>query len=126
MTTSHTIQVLHNSAYLYDQDGKHLQTITTQRLQWLWAQYHHALPNISYLEPPPQTFEIEVIWLIHRYKYPKNTQYSLPTIMLKHIITNFNRTHTYFSSPLTCCIQLKHFYSPYSRDCIFGSLGTAF
>jgi hypothetical protein len=46
--------------------------------------------------------------------------------MLKHIITNFNITHSYFSSPLTCCTQLKHFYSPYPRDCIFRSIGTAF
>jgi hypothetical protein len=34
-TTGHTIQVLHNFAYLYDQDGTYLQTITTQRLKWL-------------------------------------------------------------------------------------------
>ena len=46
--------------------------------------------------------------------------------MLNHLITTFNLTHTYFSSPLTCTTLLKQFYFPFPRDCIFGSLGTAF
>jgi hypothetical protein len=78
------------------------------------------LPN---LEPPLQPFETKVIWLIHRYKYPKNTQNSLPNNMLDHIITTFNITHSYFSSPITCSTLLKQFYSPFPRDCIFGSIG---
>jgi hypothetical protein len=45
--------------------------------------------------------------------------------MLKHLLTSFNITHTYFSSPLTYSTHLTHFYSPHPRDCIFGSLGTA-
>jgi hypothetical protein len=126
ITTRHTIQTIHDSAYLYDQDGRYQHTTTVQRLKWLWTQYHHSILIIPSLEPPLQTFEIEVIWLIHRYKYPKNTQYSLPTDLLKHLLTSFNITHTYFSSPLTCPTHLTHFYSPHPRDCIFGSLGTAF
>jgi hypothetical protein len=46
--------------------------------------------------------------------------------MLDHLITTFNITHNYFSSPLRCSTLLRQFYSPFQRDCIFGSLGTAF
>jgi hypothetical protein len=82
------------------------------------------LPN---LELPLQPFETEIIWLIYRYKYPKNTQNSLPNNMLDHIITTFNITHSYFSSPgITCSTLLKQFYSPFPRDCIFGSMDNAF
>jgi hypothetical protein len=122
----YTIQVLYNSAYLYDHDNRQLHTIPLQRLKWLWTQYHHSLTNLTLLEPLLQPFETKIIWLLHRYKNLQKTQYSLPTNILDHLITTFNITHTYFSSPLTCPTLLQHFYSPFPRDCIFGSLGTAF
>jgi hypothetical protein len=126
LTTGYTIQVLHNSAYLYDIDGRHLHTSSLTRLQWLWSQYQQSATHLPSLEPPLQTFETEIIWLLYRYIRPKNTQYSLPILMLDHLITTFNITHNYFSSPLTCSTFLRQFYSPFHRDCIFGSLGTAF
>jgi hypothetical protein len=46
--------------------------------------------------------------------------------MLNHLITTFNITHSYFSSSITCSTLLKQFYSPFPRDCIFGSIGNAF
>jgi hypothetical protein len=126
LTTGHTIQVLHNSAYLYDIDGRHLHTTSLTRLQWLWSQYQQSTTHLPLLEPPLQTFETEIIWLFYRYIHPKNTQYSLPIPMLDHLKTTFNITQNYFSSPLTCPTLLRQFYSPFHRDCIFGSLGTAF
>ena len=126
LTTGHTIQVIHNSAYLYDIDGRHIHTISLLWLKWLWSQFHQYTTHSPTLEPPLQTFETEIIWLIHRYERPKYIQYSLPIPILDHIITTFNLTHTYFSSLLTCSTLLKQFYSPYPRDCIFGSIGTAF
>jgi hypothetical protein len=125
LTTRHAIQVLHNSTYLYDQNGRHLHTIPLTRLQWLWDQYNHFISHLPTIEPPLQSFEIEIIWLIYRYKYPKNTQYALPNNMLDHLTTSFNITHSYFSSPITCSTLLKKFYSPFPCDCIFGSIGNA-
>jgi hypothetical protein len=61
-----------------------------------------------------QTFETEIIWLLYRYIRPKNTQYSLHIPMLDHLITTFNITHTYFSSPLTCSTLLKTILLPFS------------
>jgi hypothetical protein len=126
ITIGHTIQVLHNSAYLYDQSGRHLHTIPLTRLKWLWAPYNHSISHLPTLEPPLQSFETEIIWLIYRYKYPKNIQYALPNNILDHLITTLNITHSYFSSPITCSTLLKQFYSPFPRDCIFGSIGNAF
>jgi ribonuclease HI len=125
MTTGHTIQVLHNSAFLYDSNGQHLHTIPITRLKWLWDQYNHSLPHLPTLEPPLQSFKTEIIWLIYRYNYPKNIQYALPNNILDHLTTTFNITHSYFSSPITCSTLLKQFYSPFPRDCIFGSSGNA-
>jgi hypothetical protein len=48
------------------------------------------------------------------------------TPVLDLLITTFNINHSYFSSPVTCPIQFTQFYSPFSRDIIFGSLGKAF
>jgi hypothetical protein len=45
---------------------------------------------------------------------------------LEFLITSFNINHSYFSSPVTCPTQITQFYSPFSRDKIFGSLGKAF
>ena len=100
---------------------------------WLWKQYHLATNTPHSLEPPTQSFEIEIVWLYQRYKYciPKNdplkrAQYTIPTSILYFIITTFNINHSYFSSPVTCPTQFTQFYSPFSRDIIFGSLGKAF
>ena len=41
------------------------------------------------------------------------------------LTTTFNITHSYYSSPTTCSTQITQFYSPHTRDKIFGSLGTA-
>jgi hypothetical protein len=57
ITTGHTIQVLHDSAYLYDQNGRHLHTITLTRLKWLWNQYNQYMSQIPNLETPLQSFE---------------------------------------------------------------------
>jgi hypothetical protein len=46
--------------------------------------------------------------------------------MLDHLLTTFNIAQTYFSSLLMYSTLLKNFYSPFPRDCIFGSLGTTF
>ena len=85
------------------------------------------------LEPSTQSFETEIVWLYQRYKYriPKNdplkrAQYTIPTQILDLLITTFNITHSYFSSPVTCPTQFIQFYSPFSRDIIFGSLGKVF
>jgi hypothetical protein len=85
------------------------------------------------LEPSTQSFETEIVWLYQRYKYriPKNdpfkrAQYTIPTQILDLLITTFNITHSYFSSPITCPTQFTQFYSPFSRDIIFGSLGKMF
>ena len=71
--------------------------------------------------------------LYQRYKYriPKNnplkySHHSLPKTLLDHIITSFNITHSYFSSPVTCSTLIQKFYSPFLRDKIFGSIGHAF
>ena len=117
---------MHNSAYIYDIDGRHLHTISLSRLKWLWSQYQQTTNHPPSLEPPLQAFETEITWLIYRYQCPKNTQYILPTPLLEHIITTFDLTHTYFSSPLTCSTLLKQYYSLFPCDCIFGSIGTAF
>ena len=50
----------------------------------------------------------------------------MPKILLDHITTSFNITHSYFSSPVTCSTLIKDFHSPFSRDKIFGSIGHAF
>src|ERR1700738_2071927 len=85
------------------------------------------------LEPSTQSFETELVWLYQRYKYriPKNdplkrAQYTIPTQILDLLITIFNINHSYFSSPVTCPTQFTQFYSPFSRDITFGSLGKVF
>ena len=74
-----------------------------------------------------------MVWLYQRYKYrlPKNdplklSQYTLPSVILEHLLDSFHITHSYFSSPVTCPIKLKQFSSTLSRDKVFGSIGTAF
>jgi hypothetical protein len=103
------------------------------RLMWLWKQYQLVKNTTHGLEPPTQSFETKIVWLYQRYKYriPKNdplkrAQYTIPTPILDLLITTFNINHSYFSSPVTCPTQFTQFYSPFSRDIIFGSLGKAF
>ena len=74
-----------------------------------------------------------MVWLYQRYKSkaPKNdstktTLHTLPINIIDSFITTFNISHSYFSSPLTCSIQISKFYSPFARDKVFGALGTAF
>jgi len=56
----------------------------------------------------------------------KRAQYTIPTPILDLLITTFNINHSYFSSPVTCPTQFTQFYSSFSRDIIFGSLGKTF
>jgi hypothetical protein len=39
-----TIQLQHDCAHIYEQHGKHLITIPTDRLKWLWIQYNNFPP----------------------------------------------------------------------------------
>ena len=121
-----TIQSQHDYSHIYDEDGRHLITVPDQRLQWLWEQYHTAIHQPHNLEPPIQSFEREVAWLYHRYKYkiPKND--TLPNDILTHILDSFHITHSHFSSPITCPTSLRQFSSLFPRDKVFGSIGTAF
>ena len=128
-----TIQSQHGASHIYDEDGHHLITIPEHRLQWLWERYQTASHQSHNLEPPIQSFEQEVAWLYKRYKYkiPKNdplkfSQYTLPNDIFTHVIDSFQITHSHFSSPVTCPTSLSQFSSPYLRDKVFGSIGTAF
>ena len=131
--TQNTIQTEHGVSHIYDSDIRHLITIPEQRLNWLWDQYQNALSRQITLEPPPQSFEQEVVWLYQRYKYRlskndplKLSQYTLPNAILATLIHSFHITQSYFSSPVTCPTQLTKFSSTFSRDKVFGSIGTAF
>jgi ribonuclease HI len=108
-TTQPTIQITQNKVYLYTNIGIHLITIHKSRLEWLWKQYNTHLNTQLHLDPPPQPFEIEIIWLYERYKYRlpntdplKRSHYTLPPDILHQIITKFKITTSYFSSPVTC------------------------
>ena len=132
-TNSDTIQIQFDVAHIYESNGRHLITIPKTRLMWLWKQYQMAKNTAHGLEPTTQPFETEIVWLYQRYKYriPKNdplkqAQYTIPTPILDLLIATFNINHSYFSSPVTCPTQFSQFYSPFSRDIIFGSLGNAF
>ena len=62
---------------------------------------------------------------------PKNdplklSQYTLPNAIIENIIDSFQITHSYFSSPIICPTTLKQFSFPFSKDKIFGSIGTTF
>jgi hypothetical protein len=132
-TNSDTIQIQFDVAHIYEDNGRHLITTPKTRLMWLWNQYQLAKNTTHGLEPTTQSFETEIVWLYQRYKYriPKNdplkrAQYTIPTPILDLLITTFNINHSYFSSPVTCPTQFTQFYSPFSRDIIFGFLGKAF
>jgi hypothetical protein len=132
-TTQPTIILTHNQAHIYQDNGKYLLTIPITRLQWLWIQYHFAQQQPQFLEPPLQSFEMEVMWLYQRYNYkvswknPTATfHYNLPILLQFFFHTTFNITHSYFSSPITCSTTLTKFFSTFPRDIVFGSLGNAF
>jgi len=133
ITNTNTIITQSDLTHLYLNTGTHLTIIPTTRLQWLWKQYHTALHTTHDLVPPTQLFETKIIWLYQRYKYNKSNktplrtpQHTLPQNILQSLTTTFNISHSYFSSPITCSIQITQFYSPFERDKIFGSLGKAF
>ena len=93
----------------------------------------HAGVFTARREPPPQPFEIELLWFNKgvKYKIPKNnplklSQYSLLNAILDHLISSFQITHSYFSSPTTCPNTLKQFYSPFLIETVFGSLKRTF
>ena len=128
VTAQNTIHTQNEVTHIYEDTGRHLITIPTTRLKWLWQQY-----NTHGLVPAPQSFETEVVWLYQRYnsKKPKKnplkaSHHTLPENLLDSITKTFNITHSYFSSPVTCSTHINKFYSPFARDKVFGSLGNAF
>ena len=63
-------------------------------------------------------------------KKPKkhNPNYNHQTLhpsTLQTLITTYNITHSYYSSPLTCPTTLTQYNSPHNRDIKFGSTGLA-
>ena len=109
-----------------------------ERLQWLWNQYsHNNIPHLTnFLQPPPQDFETEILWLIQRYVailpkkkpkiiHPNNNHNTLHPDIIRLLIDSFQITHSYYSSPLTCPTKLTQYNSPHNCDIIFGSLGHA-
>ena len=118
-----TIQIQNDTAHIYEETGKSLKTIPMDRLKWLWKQYTQLKNIPNGLIPPTQSFETEIVWLYQRYKYRiskkdplKYSHHSIPKILLDHITTSFNITHSYFSSPVICSTLIQIFYSPFSRD----------
>jgi hypothetical protein len=132
-TTEPTIQIIQDKAHIFTNKGNHLITIPKNRLIWLWNQYTANSNTHQQLDPPCQPFITEVIWLYERYKYQipktdplKKAHYIIHTEILNQIITLFNIKTSYFSSPVTCSTLINTYYSPFLRDSIFGSRGTAF
>ena len=66
-TSKHTIQTKNEITHIYKGTGRHLITIPTTRLKWLWQQYNKDTYR-TYGLIPPQTFETEIVWLYQRYK----------------------------------------------------------
>jgi ribonuclease HI len=133
-------------ANIYDQKRNFIATLTLERLHWLWNQFsHNTLQHLTnFLQPPPQDFETEILWLLQIYitilpkKKPKIIQpnnlhqtlpsaitKTLPSAITKTLIESFQITHSYYSSPLTCPTQLTQYNSPHTRDILFGSRGKA-
>jgi hypothetical protein len=133
ITTQPTIQIIQEKAHIFTNNGNHLITIPKNRLEWLWKQYITNLNSQHHIDPPRQSFEIEIIWLYERYKYRipktdllKRSHYTLPIEILNQIIKTFKIATSYFSSPVTCSTMINNFYSPFQRDVIFGSKGLAY
>ena len=127
-----------SEANVYDQNGNHISTLTTERLQRLWNQFsHNNLQHLTnFLHPSSQGFETEILWFIQEYviilpkKKPKmiqpnNLHQTLHPKITKVVINSFKITHSYYSSPLTCPTQLTQYNSPHNRDIICGSRGHA-
>jgi hypothetical protein len=74
ITNKPTIQTSASESQIYDQNGRFLATITTERLKWLWARFsQNNLTHLTnFLQPPVQNFETEIIWLIQRYVKVEN------------------------------------------------------
>jgi hypothetical protein len=132
-TTQPTIQIIQDEAHIFTDIGNLLITIPKTRLEWLWKQYNTNLDTQHQLDPPKQPFTTEIIWLYERYKYRipktnplKKAQYTLPLKILDLLIETFKITTSYFSSPVTCSTKIDTFYSPFQRDSIFGSKGSAY
>lgn len=127
-----TIQIQASLTHVYNQSGNHVATITTDRLQWLWNQYsHNNLPHLTnFLQPLPQDFKMDILWLIQAYSlrknqkniHPDNNHHTLHLDISCLLIDSFKITHSYYSSPLTCPTQLTQYNSSHNQDIIFGSL----
>jgi hypothetical protein len=50
----------------------------------------------------------------------------LPLPILTYLTTAFNLIHSHFFSPVTCPTNIYKYYSPFTRDIVFGSCGTSF
>ena len=63
------IQIQDSATTIYDQNGSYIATLKTERLLWLWNQFSQTnLPHLTnFLQPPPQDFETEILWLFQRY-----------------------------------------------------------
>jgi hypothetical protein len=108
-----TIQIIKEEAHIYSQEGNSVIIISKKRLEWLWKQYNKHIQQTYPLEPQRQSFEQELIWLYKRYKYKKpktdplkQTQYTMLDKILQLLIETFNITTSYFSSLVTCPIQI--------------------
>ena len=56
-----TIQIQNDLAHIYDNTKKHLITIPSIRLNWLWNQYQYVKQTILTSKPLIQTFETEIV-----------------------------------------------------------------
>ena len=57
VSNKYTTQINNEQAHLYEDTGKHLTTISTTRLKWLWQQYNKASYSSHCLVPQIQSFE---------------------------------------------------------------------
>lgn len=69
ITTKPTIQIQETEIYIYDQIGAYILIMPITRLQWLWERYNQSQvhPMLYFLNPPPQDFATEFLWLTQRY-----------------------------------------------------------
>jgi hypothetical protein len=138
ITTKPTIQIQGTETNIYDPTGAYVLTMPLTRLQWLWERYSQSQthPMLHFLNPPPQDFTTEILWLTQRYvtilpkrkpkkHNPNNNHQTLHPSTLQALIEAYNITHSYYSSPLTCPTTITQYNSPYNRDIIFGSTGLA-
>jgi hypothetical protein len=81
-TNTPTIQTEGIITNLFDSEGIHIQTITTQKLTWLYNQYNKFKSKQIDIEPLLQNFETKVIALYQSYsmKTISQNQYHIDTI----------------------------------------------